>query len=80
MTSLDEMGQRSAAATFGSRFAVELTETLKLAVPIALTQLGQIAMIATDLALIGPPWRRRRRRGGRWRTPVYFIGITFEWG
>lgn len=31
----------------------ELTETLKLAIPIALTQLGQIAMMTTDLALIG---------------------------
>ncbi|MBS0532405.1 MAG: MATE family efflux transporter [Proteobacteria bacterium] len=35
------------------RLFVELTETLKLAVPIALTQLGQIAMMTTDLALIG---------------------------
>jgi Na+-driven multidrug efflux pump len=32
---------------------LELTEMLKLAVPIALTQLGQIAMMTTDLALIG---------------------------
>jgi hypothetical protein len=40
--------------------AVELTETLKLAVPIALTQLGQIAMMTTDLALD----RAARRRGG----------------
>jgi MATE family multidrug resistance protein len=30
-----------------------LTETLKLAVPIALTQLGQIAIMTTDLAFIG---------------------------
>jgi MATE family multidrug resistance protein len=30
-----------------------LTETLKLAVPLALTQLGQIAMMTTDLAFIG---------------------------
>jgi MATE family multidrug resistance protein len=37
----------------GKHLAVELTETLKLAVPIALTQLGQIAMMTTDLALIG---------------------------
>lgn len=32
---------------------LELTETFKLAVPIALTQLGQVAMMTTDLALIG---------------------------
>src|SRR5262245_54222798 len=31
----------------------ELTETVKLALPLALTQLGQIAMMTTDLALIG---------------------------
>jgi MATE family multidrug resistance protein len=33
--------------------ATEFIETLKLALPIALTQLGQIAMMTTDLALIG---------------------------
>src|SRR4051812_2928459 len=31
----------------------ELSETVKLALPIALTQLGQIAMMTSDLALIG---------------------------
>ncbi len=31
----------------------ELTETVRLALPIALTQLGQIAMMTSDLALIG---------------------------
>lgn len=31
----------------------ELTETVKLAFPIALTQLGQVAMMTTDLALVG---------------------------
>ena len=35
------------------RIANELIETLKLSAPIALTQLGQIAMMTTDLALIG---------------------------
>lgn len=33
--------------------SVEVAETLRLAVPLALTQLGQIAMFTTDLALIG---------------------------
>ena len=41
------------AAGAGHRLALELTETLKLAVPLALTQLGQIAMMTTDLAFIG---------------------------
>src|ERR1700738_3445507 len=31
----------------------EFAETVKLALPIALTQLGQIAMMTSDLALIG---------------------------
>ena len=41
------------AAGAGHRLSRELTETLKLAVPLALTQLGQIAMMTTDLAFIG---------------------------
>ena len=58
MTSVDEIERRSvaasdAAAASNHEFAVELTETLRLAVPIALTQLGQIAMMTTDLVLIG---------------------------
>jgi MATE family, multidrug efflux pump len=31
----------------------ELADTIGLALPIALTQLGQIAMMTTDLALVG---------------------------
>jgi multidrug resistance protein, MATE family len=58
MTSLDKIARGSSAAqgaatVSGHHLAVELTETLKLAVPIVLTQLGQIAMMTTDLALIG---------------------------
>src|SRR5260370_29505466 len=54
MTSLDKMERGpAAAATSGRQLSLELTETLGLAVPMALTQLGQIAMMTTDLALIG---------------------------
>src|SRR5881275_1774680 len=54
MTSLEKIGRGPvAAATSGNRLAHELTETVKLALPMALTQLGQIAMMTTDLALIG---------------------------
>jgi multidrug resistance protein, MATE family len=58
MTSLDkiERGPIAApdfAAGAGRRLSLELSETLKLAVPLALTQLGQIAMMTTDLAFIG---------------------------
>jgi len=38
---------------FGSLIGTEFAETLKLAIPLALTQLAQIAMMTTDLALIG---------------------------
>lgn len=37
----------------GHHLRIELAETATLALPIALTQLGQIAMMATDLAYIG---------------------------
>ena len=58
MTSLDKIQPASiappaAAIAGGHHLADELAETLKLAVPIALTQLGQIAMMTTDIALIG---------------------------
>lgn len=43
----------SAAPTAPSVWRVELIETIRLALPIALTQLGQIAMMTSDLALIG---------------------------
>jgi multidrug resistance protein, MATE family len=45
----------AAPAPQGERFVwrIELAETIKLAWPMALTQLGQIAMMTTDLALIG---------------------------
>ena len=49
MASLDKIEQASiapgTAAPAERHLALELTETLKLAVPIALTQLGQIAMM-----------------------------------
>src|SRR5436190_15184830 len=59
MTSLEKIERASvaqapsAAAVPGRHLAIELAETLKLAVPIALTQLGQIAMMTTDIAMIG---------------------------
>ena len=58
MTSLDKIERGPIVAPdfatgTGHRLSLELTETLKLAVPIALTQLGQIAMMTTDLAFIG---------------------------
>ena len=42
-----------ARARLRASWRTEIVETIRLALPIALTQLGQIAMMTTDLALIG---------------------------
>src|SRR5882672_9335288 len=83
MTSLDKIERApvAAPATAGNprnQLAVELAETLKLAVPIALTQLGQIAMMTTDLALIGRLGMRRLPRR-RWRTPFSSSPLLSVW-
>jgi len=57
MTSFDRVDSRPAGAdrpdAARSLLQTEFAETLKLAIPLALTQLAQIAMMTTDLALIG---------------------------
>src|SRR5664279_4233738 len=68
-----------AAARSGNHLAVELTETLKLAVPIALTQLGQIAMMTTDLALIGRLGDEALAAAALAHT-VFFVTFTFGMG
>ena len=83
MTSLDkiERGPIAAsgiAAPSGHHLAVELTETLKLAVPIALTQLGQIGMMTIDLALIGRLGDRAVAAAALANT-VFFVSFTSEW-
>src|SRR3984893_18802974 len=84
MTSLDkiEPGLIAApdfAAGTRHRLALELAETLKLAVPMALTQLGQIAMMTTDLALIGRLGDQAVAAAALAHT-VYFISFTFGMG
>src|SRR5216684_2061130 len=84
MTSLDKIEQETvaapdAAAAPGSQLALELTETLRLAVPIALTQLGQIAMMTTDLALIGRLGDEAVAAAALAHT-VYFVSFTFGMG
>src|SRR5437763_5658461 len=59
--------------------SVELSETLKLAVPIALTQLGQIAMMTTDLALIGRLGEDAVAAAALAHT-VFFMSFTFGMG
>lgn len=48
-----EILRASAVETSPRLLAIEAASTLKLALPMALTQLGQIAMLTTDLALLG---------------------------
>ena len=63
----------------GHHLAIELAETVRLALPMALTQLSQIAMMTTDLAFIG-------RLGGEavaaaaLAGTVYFVSFTFGMG
>ncbi len=67
------------ATASSNRFADELTETLRLAVPMALTQLGQIAMMTTDLAFIGRLGKEAVAAAALAGT-VYFISFTFGMG
>ena len=84
MTFLDEIERGLIATVDGveisrNHLAVELTETLKLAVPIALTQLGQIAMMTTDLALIGRLGDVAVAAAALAHT-IFFFGFTFGMG
>ena len=57
MTSIDKLDEPAGRLTAGdgrrALLAAELRETLTLAAPLAATQLSLIAMMTTDLALIG---------------------------
>lgn len=63
----------------GRHLADELAETLKLAVPLALTQLGQIAMMTTDLAFIGRLGSETVAAAALAHT-VFFVIFTFGLG
>src|SRR5450631_1798151 len=80
MTSPENIAQSPmAAAKRSSRLAIELTETLRLAVPIALTQLGQIAMMTTDLGFIGRLGDAAVAAAALAHT-VFFVTFTFGMG
>src|ERR1700716_168205 len=80
MTSLDRIVTPAhGAEPAGHQFTLELTKTLKLAAPIALTQLGQIAMMTTDLALIGRLGDEAVAAAALAHT-VFFITFTFGMG
>jgi len=79
MSVFDKIAQAPGVAVSDHHLAAELAETLRLAAPMALTQLGQIAMMTTDLAFIG-------RLGGEavaaaaLAGTVYWISFTFGMG
>ena len=84
MTSLEKIERASiappaSAAVPGRHLAIELAETLKLAVPIALTQLGQIAMMTTDIAMIGRLGAEAVAAAALAHT-VLFVSFTFGMG
>ncbi|MBR0825023.1 MATE family efflux transporter [Bradyrhizobium manausense] len=62
-----------------NHLADEFGETLRLAVPMMLTQLGQIAMMTTDLALIGRLGEDSVAAAALAHT-VYFVSFTFGLG
>src|SRR5258707_174411 len=66
----------AAAPASGHHLSLELGETLKLAVPIALTQLGQIAMMTTDIAFIGRLGSEALAAASLAHT-VFFVSFTF---
>src|SRR5260370_24881589 len=68
-----------AAAISSHHLADELGETLKLAVPIALTQLGQIAMMTSDVAVIGRFGSEAVAAASLAHT-VFFVSFTFGMG
>jgi MATE family multidrug resistance protein len=67
------------AAVPGRHLALELSETLKLSVPLALTQLGQIAMMTTDIAMIGRLGSEAMAAAALAHT-VFFVSFTFGMG
>jgi len=84
MTSFDKIesssiAPRDAAAASDHHLTLELAETLKLAVPIALTQLGQIAMMTTDIAFIGRLGSEAVAAASLAHT-IFFVSFTFGMG
>jgi multidrug resistance protein, MATE family len=75
MSSLDKIQSPPAS----HHLTHELTETLALAVPMALTQLSQIAMMATDLAFIGRLGNEAVAAAALAGT-VYFVSFTIGMG
>jgi MATE family multidrug resistance protein len=79
MTSLDKIERAPLAVAPQNHLAAELAETIRLSAPMALTQLGQIAMMTTDLAFIGRLGDQAVAAAALGHT-VFFISFTFGLG
>jgi MATE family multidrug resistance protein len=80
MTTSDQIRRASVTAPpDGHHLSLELAETLKLAAPMAATQLGQIAMMTTDLAFIGRLGDAAVAAAALAGT-IYFVAFTFGMG
>jgi MATE family multidrug resistance protein len=80
MTTSDQIDRGAVTAPAGGRhLSLELAETLKLAAPMVATQLGQIAMMTTDLAFIGRLGDAAVGAAALAGT-IYFVAFTFGMG
>jgi multidrug resistance protein, MATE family len=79
MTSSADIDRAPLAASPTGHLARELWETIRLAAPMALTQLGQIAMTTTDLAWIGRLGEEAVAAAALAAT-VYFVSFTIGLG
>ncbi len=78
-TSPTSAASQATATTTRGRLAAEFADTLKLAAPMALTQLGQIVMMTVDLALIGRLGDDAIAAAALANT-VYFVSFTLGMG
>jgi MATE family multidrug resistance protein len=79
MTSSTDIEPASIATPCGHHLLRELIETVTRAVPMALTQLGQIAMMTIDLVLIGRLGEQAVAAAALANT-VYFVSFTVGMG
>src|SRR5437899_515300 len=84
MTSLEKIERapiapQTSAVVPGRHLALELAETLKLAVPIELTRIWRMAMMTTDIAMIGRLGSEAVAAAALAHT-VLFVSFTFGMG
>ena len=79
MTSSADIDRAPLATSPTGQLARELWETIRLAAPMALTQLGQIAMTTTDLAWIGRLGEEAVAAAALAAT-IYFVSFTIGLG